>query len=99
MFNKVFKLILCFAILGFSIQQFIGDNIGNGISLIFLSLTFLLLYFKNEILEVLSLNIFINDLFEKFTYSEWNESSTSMHPVLAFFRDKTRSNFLVSDLN
>ena len=50
MFNKVFKLILCFAILGFSIQQFIGDNIGNGIALIFLSLTFLLLYFKNEIL-------------------------------------------------
>ena len=26
------------------------DNIGNGIALIFLSITFLLLYFKNEIL-------------------------------------------------
>ena len=52
MFNKVFKLILCIAIFGFSIQQFIGDNIGNGIALIFLSLTFLLLYFKNEILII-----------------------------------------------
>ena len=52
MFNKVFKLILSTAIFGYSIQQFIADNIGNGIALIFLSLTFLLLYFKNEILII-----------------------------------------------
>ena len=50
MFNKVFKLLLSIGVLGFSIQQFMVDNIGNGIALIFLSLTFLLLYFKNEIL-------------------------------------------------
>ena len=50
MFNKIFKLILSIGVLGFSIQQFMVDNIGNGIALIFLSLTFLLLYFKNEIL-------------------------------------------------
>ena len=50
MFNKIFKLILSFGVFVFSIQQFIVDNIGNGIALIFLSLTFLLLYFKNEIL-------------------------------------------------
>ena len=50
MFNKIFKLILSFGVFVFSIQQFIVDNIGNGIALIFLSLTFLLLYFKKEIL-------------------------------------------------
>ena len=50
MFNKIFNLILSIGVLGFSIQQFMVDNIGNGIALIFLSLTFLLLYFKNEIL-------------------------------------------------
>tara|TARA_B100001173_G_scaffold130362_1_gene113122 strand:+ start:224 stop:523 length:300 start_codon:yes stop_codon:yes gene_type:complete len=50
MFNKVFKLLLSIGVFGFSIQQFMVDNIGNGIALIFLSLTFLLLYFKNEIL-------------------------------------------------
>ena len=50
MFNKIFKLILSIGVFGFSIQQFMVDNIGNGIALIFLSLTFLLLYFKNEIL-------------------------------------------------
>jgi len=52
MFNKIFKLILSVGVFGFSIQQFISDNIGNGIALIFLSLTFLLLYFKNEILII-----------------------------------------------
>jgi len=52
MFNKIFKLILSIGVLGFSIQQFMVDNIGNGIALIFLSLTFLLLYFKNEILII-----------------------------------------------
>ena len=50
MFNKIFKLIFSIGVSGFSIQQFMVDNIGNGIALIFLSLTFLLLYFKNEIL-------------------------------------------------
>ena len=59
MFNKVFKLILSTAIFGYSIQQFIADNIGNGIALIFLSLTFLLLYFKNEILIIAFLITFI----------------------------------------
>ena len=52
MFNKIFKLILSIGVFGFSIQQFMVDNIGNGIALIFLSLTFLLLYFKNEILII-----------------------------------------------
>ena len=50
MFNKVFKLILFAGTFLFSVQQFIVDSIGNGVALLFLSLTFLLLYFKNEIL-------------------------------------------------
>ena len=52
MFNKNFKLILGIGIFAFSIHQFINDNIGNGIALIFLSLIFILLYFKNEILII-----------------------------------------------
>lgn len=52
MFNKVFKLVLSFLIFGFSIYQFTIDNIGNGIALMFLSLIFILLYFKNEILII-----------------------------------------------
>ena len=50
MFNKVFKLILFAGTFSFSVQQFIVDSIGNGVALLFLSFTFLLLYFKNEIL-------------------------------------------------
>ena len=50
MFNKVFKLILFAGTFSFSVQQFTVDSIGNGVALLFLSLTFLLLYYKNEIL-------------------------------------------------
>ena len=46
MFNKIFKLILAFLSIIFCVTQFMNDNIGNGIALIFLSLTFILLYFK-----------------------------------------------------
>jgi tetratricopeptide (TPR) repeat protein len=50
MFNKLYKLVIFTIILSYSIYQFSLENIGNGIALIFLSLIFLLLYFKNEIL-------------------------------------------------
>tara|TARA_B100002019_G_C21233215_1_gene581263 strand:- start:940 stop:1506 length:567 start_codon:yes stop_codon:yes gene_type:complete len=53
MFNKYIKLILALSIFGFAIQQFLDGSIGttgNGIMLILLSLTFVLLYFKNEFL-------------------------------------------------
>ena len=62
MFNKVFKLLISIVIFGFSIQQFMVDNIGNGIALIFLSLTFMLLYFKNEILIIAFLRMRKQDL-------------------------------------
>ena len=50
MFNKFIKLILTFVLLTYSIYQFIENYIGNGIFFIFLSLIFILLYFKNEII-------------------------------------------------
>ena len=50
MFNKFIKLILAFILLIYSIYQFIENYIGNGIFFIFLSLIFILLYFKNEII-------------------------------------------------
>ena len=50
MFNKFIKLILTFVLLTYSIYQFIENYIGNGIFFVFLSLIFILLYFKNEII-------------------------------------------------
>ncbi len=50
MFNKNLKLVLTVLIIGIAIWQFTESNIGNGIFLILLSLIFVLLYFKNEII-------------------------------------------------
>ena len=50
MFNKNIKLVLAGAVLGLAIWQFIEGNIGNGIMFILLSLIFVFLYFKNEMI-------------------------------------------------
>ncbi len=50
MFNKIFKLILAALVIAYAIYQFIEGNIGNGIFLILLSLIFIFLYFRNEII-------------------------------------------------
>jgi tetratricopeptide (TPR) repeat protein len=50
MFNKNLKLVLTALIVLVAIWQFTESNIGNGIFLILLSLIFVLLYFKNEII-------------------------------------------------
>tara|TARA_R100001480_G_scaffold140384_1_gene137642 strand:- start:338 stop:904 length:567 start_codon:yes stop_codon:yes gene_type:complete len=50
MFNKIFKLILAVLVIGLAVWQFTETNIGNGIMLILLSLIFIFLYFKNEII-------------------------------------------------
>jgi len=50
MFNKNFKLIIAAAIVGVAIWQFIEGYIGNGIMFVLLSLIFIFLYFKNEII-------------------------------------------------
>ena len=48
MFNKYIKLVIAAGILVWSVFQFIGENIMNGISLILFAGIFILLYFKNE---------------------------------------------------
>ena len=50
MFNKNIKLVLAILIFSFAIYQFTEDYIGNGIMYIFLSLIFVFLYFKNELI-------------------------------------------------
>mgnify|MGYP001174400290 FL=1 len=50
MFNKNIKLLLATITLSYSIYQFYENYIGNGIFLILISLFFILIYFKNEII-------------------------------------------------
>ena len=50
MFNKIIKLIIAAGIIAFAVYQFTEGNIGNGIMFILLSLIFIFLYFKNEII-------------------------------------------------
>ena len=50
MFNKNFKLIIAVLIIAYAVYQFIEGYIGNGIFLILLSLIFIFLYFRNEII-------------------------------------------------
>ncbi len=50
MFNKNIKIILAGLILAIAVWQFILGNIGNGIMFILLSLIFVFLYFKNEMI-------------------------------------------------
>lgn len=50
MFNKNIKLVIAVLIIGYSVYQFMEGYIGNGIFLILLSLIFIFLYFRNEII-------------------------------------------------
>lgn len=50
MFNKNIKLAITILIVAFAIYQFVEGYIGNGIFLIFFSLIFVFLYFRNEII-------------------------------------------------
>lgn len=50
MFNKNFKLVIAGLIVIASVWQFFENHIGNGIMLILLSLIFIFLYFKNEMI-------------------------------------------------
>lgn|SRR5690606_661121 len=50
MFNKNIKIVLAGIILAVAVWQFIQGNIGNGIMFILLSLIFVFLYFKNEMI-------------------------------------------------
>ena len=53
MYPKIIKLILAIFSLLYSIFQFYENNIGNGIALIFLSIIFIFLYYKNEIILII----------------------------------------------
>lgn len=50
MFNKNIKLIIAALIIGYAIYQFTEGYIGNGIMFILLSLIFVFLYYKNEMI-------------------------------------------------
>lgn len=50
MFHKNFKLIIAALIIASAVWQFTETNIGNGIMLLLLSLVFIFLYFKNEMI-------------------------------------------------
>lgn len=50
MFNKNIKLVIAAAIIAFAVYQFTEGEIGNGIMYILLSLIFIFLYFKNEMI-------------------------------------------------
>ena len=62
MFNKNIKLILAFAIIALAGYQFVQGEIGNGIFLILLSLIFVLLYFRNELILLSFLRMRKQDL-------------------------------------
>ena len=50
MFNKNIKLVIAALIIAYAVYQFIEGYIGNGIMYILLSLIFIFLYFKNEMI-------------------------------------------------
>ena len=50
MFNKNIKLVIAVLIIGYAVYQFTEGYIGNGIFFILLSLIFIFLYFRNEII-------------------------------------------------
>ena len=62
MFNKIFKLIIAGLIIAWAIYQFIEGEIGNGIFLILLSLIFIFLYFRNEMILLAFLRMRKQDL-------------------------------------
>lgn len=62
MFNKNIKLGIAALIIGYAVYQFVEGNIGNGIALILLSLIFIFLYFRNEIILLAFLRMRKQDL-------------------------------------
>ncbi|MCK0157671.1 DUF2892 domain-containing protein [Cellulophaga sp. F20128] len=62
MFNKNFKLVIATLIIAYAVYQFTDGNIGNGIFLILISLVFIFLYFRNEIILLSFLRMRKQDL-------------------------------------
>ncbi len=62
MFNKNIKLGIAALIIAYAVYQFVDGNIGNGIFLLLLSLIFIFLYFRNEIILLAFLRMRKQDL-------------------------------------
>ncbi|SHI97118.1 hypothetical protein [Pseudozobellia thermophila] len=62
MFHKNIKLAIAGLIIAYAVYQFIEGNIGNGIFLILLSLIFIFLYYRNEIILLAFLRMRKQDL-------------------------------------
>lgn len=62
MFNKNIKLVIAALIMAYAVYQFIEGEIGNGIFLILLSLIFIFLYFRNEMILLAFLRMRKQDL-------------------------------------
>jgi tetratricopeptide (TPR) repeat protein len=62
MFNKIFKLIIAGLLIAYAGYQFWDGEIGNGIFLILLSLIFIFLYFRNEMILLAFLRMRKQDL-------------------------------------
>jgi len=62
MFNKIFKLIIAGLIIAYAGYQFYEGEIGNGIFLILLSLIFIFLYLRNEMILLAFLRMRKQDL-------------------------------------
>lgn len=62
MFHKNIKLVIAGLIIAYAVYQFVEGNIGNGIFLILLSLIFIFLYYRNEIILLAFLRMRKQDL-------------------------------------
>ena len=62
MFNKYIKLIIAGLLVGYAGYQFVEGNIGNGIFLILISLVFVFLFFRNEMILLAFLRMRKQDL-------------------------------------
>ena len=62
MFNKYIKLVIAGLLLAYAGYQFVEGSIGNGIFLILISLVFIFLYFRNEIILLSFLRMRKQDL-------------------------------------
>ncbi|MEM7381843.1 MAG: DUF2892 domain-containing protein [Bacteroidota bacterium] len=62
MFNKYIKLVIAFLIVGYAGYQITEGYVGNGIFLILLSLIFVFLFFRNEIILLAFLRMRKQDL-------------------------------------
>lgn len=62
MFHKNIKLFIAALLIGYAVYQFVEGNIGNGIFLILISLVFIFLYFRNELILLAFLRMRKQDL-------------------------------------